>query len=160
MRRTRRGFTLLELIIAIFIAALVLGGTLLLMASNLNIVTKATETRIATALAQYQIEMARSVDFPPVYADRQTSFGQAVQAETAINPLTVTDSDFAPDEFQRDFVVRRYVVGYDRMGSELDLTSEPYDKAMKVKVVAYVIRRKGMKILARREIVISRNGLY
>jgi len=159
--RERGGFSLLELVIAIFIVALVLGGTLLLLASNLNIVTRATETRIANALAQHEIEQARAVDFPPVYTDGQSEFGQEVSSETGISPLTTNDSDFTPEEFSRDFIVRRYVVGYDWTDSPVDLTDPTmYDRAMKVKVVVYVIRKKGQKILARREAIICRNGLY
>ena len=49
----KKGFSLLEMIVAIFLVAVVIGTVLLLMASNLNVINKANEIMISNAPVSY-----------------------------------------------------------------------------------------------------------
>ncbi|MCM8761964.1 MAG: type II secretion system GspH family protein, partial [Candidatus Omnitrophica bacterium] len=53
--RKAKGFTVLELVVAIFLIAIVIGTVLLIMSANLNIIDKANDILVANALAQYTI---------------------------------------------------------------------------------------------------------
>ena len=158
----KKGFSLLEMIVAIFLIAVVIGTVLLLMAANLNVISKANEIMISNALAQYSIEEVKNIEFPPVYSDRQDYFGDEIGYETEID-LTNPDPDanFTPPEFADKFEVRRYVIGYNSSGNIIaDFDNTKYDNAMLLKVIVYVLRKKDNKVISKREIFISRNGLF
>ena len=162
----KRGFSLLELVIAIFLIAVVIGTVLLLLAANLNIINKANELMIANALVQYSIEEVKNIDFPPVYADRQDRFGKEITSENSVdieNPDP--DADFTPPGFADKFEVRRYNISYFSDGTVVDTTpaksQDTYnDESFMRKIMVYVIRRKDGKLILKTSTFVSRNGLY
>lgn len=155
---TRNGFSILELVVSMFLLALVIAGVLLLMAANLSIIQRANERMIATALAMYQIESVKNIDFPPVYYDIQNRFGES----TIYQPDPGTGRlDFTPREFQEKFKVERYVIAYATDGTQVN-TSLPdyYDRAMLMEIPVYVIRKRDNRVILKTTTLISRNGLY
>ena len=81
----KKGFTILELVIAIFLLAVVIGTALLIMASNLNVIDKSNDIVVANALIQHTVEDIYNIEYPPVYYDRQDDFGD--------RPLDEDDND-------------------------------------------------------------------
>jgi len=161
----KTGFTLLEMVVAIFLIAVVLGTVLLLMAANLNVLDKANDLLVANALAQYTIEDTRNIDFPPVYYDRQGRFGDRpgngnYRDFYAVDPKT-DGGEWTPTELQPQFIVRRYDFRYDAAGDFLNgTTANDTDRAMKHRVDVYVLRRKDKSIISQDFILISRDGLF
>jgi prepilin-type N-terminal cleavage/methylation domain-containing protein len=160
LRRARGGFTLVELLIAIFITAGVLGATLLLLATNMNILNKAVEMQVATALAQYQADLVRAIDFPPVYFDGMREYGDIVFQGL---PTVVPPTDYTPSDpyLRSKFATYRSVTGYDVDGIELNLISAgAYDAVMYLDVVTRVERKKGPYPLVTVTTHVVRNSLY
>ena len=166
----QRGFTILELVVAIFLIAIVLGTVLLLMAANLNVMDKANDIMIANALSQFTIEDVRNIEFPPVYYDRQGRFGdRPIDTATSeyknhdgVDPVN-DGNEWTPKpaELQEQFIVRRYDFRYDAAGGFLkEPTDADTDMAMKHRVDVYVLRRKDKSIVLQDFIIISRNGLF
>ncbi|HRR96024.1 MAG TPA: prepilin-type N-terminal cleavage/methylation domain-containing protein [Candidatus Ratteibacteria bacterium] len=170
MKNYKNGFTLIEMVISIFLIAIVIGIVLLLMSSNMNVVNKANEIMIANALSQYSIEEVKNFEFPPVYSDRwgeqkPEEYGKIVDEKEDENSIDIGNgTDFTPPEFQDRFKIERYVIGYDNLGNPIEwgnpVNYADYDKAMGLRVIVYVLRKKGNTVLSRREIYISRNGLF
>ena len=164
----KRGFTILEMVVAIFLIAIVLGTVLLLMAANLNVLDKANDLLVANALAQYTFEDVRNIDFPPVYYDRQGRFGDRpvsnlppiYKLPAEVDPVT-DGGDWTPKEFQDKYVVRRYDFRYRTDGSFLDgITIPDTDITMIHQVDVYVLRKKDNSTVLKDSIVISRDGLF
>jgi len=165
----KRGFTILEMVVAIFLIAIVLGTVLLLMAANLNVLDKANDLLVANALAQYTFEDVRNIDFPPVYYDRQSYFGDRpvnttppplYRSPADVNPAT-DSGDWTPKEFQDKYVVRRYDFRYRTDGSFLDgITIPDTDITMIHQVDVYVLRKKDNSTVLKDSIFISRDGLF
>ncbi len=155
----KKGFSLLEMIVAVFLIAVVIGTVLLLMAANLNVISKANEIMISNALAQYSIEEVKNIEFPPVYSDRQDYFGDEIQYDSIVDISYY--GDYTPDEFKDKFRIIRFVQGY-YPNSQLipDFNNTLYDEAMKLKVIVYVLRKKDNEVITKREVFISRNGLF
>jgi len=161
----KNGFSLLEMIVAIFLIAVVIGTVLLLMASNLNVINKANEIMISNALSQYSIEEVKNIEFPPVYSNRQYYFGKCVSTEPSSLPGLESSPpagpNVTPDEFKDKFKVERYVIGYDSSGNIIaDFNNTKYNDAMKLKVIVYVLRKRDNAVISKREIYISRNGMF
>jgi prepilin-type N-terminal cleavage/methylation domain-containing protein len=171
----KKGFTLLELVVSIFLIAIVLGTALLLMAANLNVLDKANDILVANALAQYTIEDIRNIEFPPVYYDRQGNFGDRLVKDNPVpppddiykNPEEIDPEteggDWTPEpvEFQKDYIIRRYDFRYDEAGVFLsDTTQSDTDKTMKHRVDVYVLRKSDNSVILQDFIVISRDGLF
>ena len=155
----KNGFSLLELVVAIFLIAIVIGTVLLLLAGNLNVINKANEIMIANALAQYSIEEVKNIEFPPVYSDRQDYFGDEITYDSIVDVSFY--SDWTPKEFKEKFKIIRFVQGYDSSGSLIiDFNNTKYDEAMILKIIVYVIRRKDGKLILKTSTFVSRNGLY
>lgn len=163
----KRGFTILELVVAIFLIAIVLGTVLFLMASNLNVLDKANDLLVANALRQYTFEDVRNIDFPPVYYDRQSYFGDRPMAGGTykmppdIDPVTDI-SDWTPEEFQDKYIVRRYDFRYDNNADGfLDGTILPdTDLTVMHRVDVYVLRRKDNSVILTDSLFISRDGMF
>ncbi len=160
MKKRNGGFSLLELVVAVFLIALVIASTLLIIAANLNIIMKANERMISTTLAMYQIETVKNIDFPPIYYDTQDNFGH----ETTVDPPTpgyCAAADFTPPEFATKLRVERYVYAYDESGAmDTAFDNTRYDRAQKLKILTYIIRKKGNYVLLQITTWVSRNGLY
>jgi len=162
----KKGFSLLEMIVAIFLMAVVIGTVLLLMASNLNVINKANEIMISNALAQYSIEEVKNIEFPPVYSDRQDYFGKEITDEGSIDITNPDlDADFTPPEFADKFEIRRYNISYLSDGTIVDTNAtesqQTYnDKSFIRKVIVYVLRKRDNAVISKREIYISRNGMF
>jgi len=155
----KSGFSVLELVIAIFLIAVVIGVTLLLIAGNLNIIYKSNELMIATALAQYSMEEVKNIDFPPVYYDRQDYFGDEIQYDSIVDVSYY--GDYTPEDFKDKFRIIRFVQGYDSSGQIIaDFDSTKYDDAMLLKVIVYILRKKDNSVILKNTLYISRNGLY
>jgi len=165
----KKGLTLIEVVVAIFLIAAVIATGLLLLSGNLNVIKKANELTIATALMQYSIEEIKNIDFSPVYYDRlkdQTTYGKiADEIETDSlyyidnNPSVYTD--FTPEQYKADYRVIRFVRAYDGSGEILPLSTQNYyDNAMGLEFIIYILRRKGNKIVLKQTIFKSRDGLY
>jgi prepilin-type N-terminal cleavage/methylation domain-containing protein len=163
----KKGLTLIEVVIAIFLLAVVVATGLLLLSGNLNVLKKANELTIANALMQYSIEEVKNIDFPPVYYDRlknQNIYGKiADEVETDslyyINNNPTVYTDFTPEQYKADYRVIRFVRGYDGSGQIL-VPPINYDNAMALEFIVYVLRKRGNKILLKQTIYRSRDGLY
>jgi len=143
----KKGFSLLEMIVAIFLMAVVIGTVLLLMASNLNVINKANEIMISNA-------------------DRQDYFGKEITDEGSIDITNPDlDADFTPPEFADKFEIRRYNISYLSDGTIVDTNAtesqQTYnDKSFIRKVIVYVLRKRDNAVISKREIYISRNGMF
>ena len=160
---TTTGFTLVEMVVAIFLIAVVLSGVLLLMAANLNVIDKANETMVANALLQYTLEEVRNIDFPPVHCDRQSSFGDrpgngTYKTPESINPVE-DGNDWTPVEFSDRFIVKKYDFRYKWDGTFLDgTTANDTDNTMYHRVDVYILKRRGNSIILQNSAIISRDG--
>ena len=74
--RENSGFTLLEMVIAMSIIAVVLAFSLMLMGDGMRRAVKANAIVTATALSQYEIDRVRNIAFPPTTDDRQDEFSK------------------------------------------------------------------------------------
>jgi len=163
----KKGLTLIEVVVAIFLVAGVIATGLLLLSGNLNVIKKANELTIANALMQYSIEEVKNIDFPPVYYDRlkdQTTYGKiADEVETDslyyINYNPPVYTDFTPEQYKADYRIIRFVRGYDGSGQIL-VPPINYDNAMALEFIVYVLRKRGNQVLLKQTIYRSRDGLY
>ena len=163
----KKGLTLIEVVVAIFLVAGVIATGLLLLSGNLNVIKKANELTIANALMQYSIEEVKNIDFPPVYYDRlkdQTTYGKiADEVETDslyyINSNPTVYTDFTPEQYKADYRIIRFVRGYDGSGQIL-VPPINYDNAMALEFIVYVLRKRGNQVLLKQTIYRSRDGLY
>ena len=161
------GFTMLELVVSIFLIAVVIGTVLLVMSANLNIIDKANDLLVANALKQYTFEDVFNIEFPPVYYDRQSRFGDRIinpsppptyKGPDEIDPTT-DGGDWTPEEMQDKYIVRRYDFRYDGSGSFLsDATQSDTDSAMKHRIDVYVLRKRDKSVILNDYIIISRDG--
>lgn len=163
----KKGLTLLEVLIAIFLMAIVIAGGLLLMSGNLNVMKKANELTLATALMQYMIEDVKNIDFPPVYYDRQNNFGdRPINASNQYKTPDTIDvlndgNDWTPDAYKNDFIVRRYDFRYNSSGNFLlNPSSSDTDITQLHRIDIYVLRKRGNYLLLKQTIYRSRDGLY
>jgi len=170
----KHGFTILELVVAIFLIAIVLGTVLLLMAANLNVLDKANDLLVANALKQYTFEDVRNIDFPPVKYDRQSYFGDRPGIDNAsppplykyklpadVAPAVDNNYDWTPTEFQDKYIIRKYDFRYGSDGGFLDGTTIPdTDITMIHQVDVYVLRKKDNSTVLKDSIFISRDGLF
>jgi len=169
----KNGFTVLELVVAIFLIAVVIGVVLLIMAANLNVIDKANEILVANALAQYTIEDVKNIEFPPVYYDRQSRFGDRPSKANPSPPPNIIykgpdevdpvvdggDWTPTPEEIQDKYIVRRYDFRYDGSGNLLaDATQSDTDMAMNHRVDVYVLRKRDNTEILKDYIIISRDG--
>jgi len=159
-----KGFSLLEIIVAMFLIAIVLGTVLMLMAANLNVIGRANELMVANALAQYTIEDVRNINFPPVYYNRQAAFGDrpgngTYKTPDSVNPAT-DGKNWAPSNFEGDFIVRRYDFRYGGDGLFLDgSTANDTDTAMHHRIDIYVLKKKDAAVIMKNSVIISRDGM-
>ncbi|MCM8760406.1 MAG: type II secretion system GspH family protein [Candidatus Omnitrophica bacterium] len=161
----KKGFTILELVVSIFLIAVVIGVVLLIMSANINIIDKANDILVANALAQYTIEDVKNIEFPPVYYDRQSRFGDrplknsnTYKGQDEVNPV-VDGNDWTPEELQNKYIVRRYDFRYDGSNSPLlDATQPDTDKTMSHRVDVYVLRKRDRAVILNYHILISRDG--
>jgi type II secretory pathway pseudopilin PulG len=172
------GLTFLEVILAITLLAIVLGGGLILIGHNMIIIKNAEETMVATALTQYAIQDARNMDFPPVYYDRLANelsneflpnppytdeFVSSPPADKA-SAILAGGRNITPLKFQNDYSVIRYIIAYGSNGVPLNLTSlgptnyENY--AMELEIIVYVIQKPENNIVSQDVTYMSRNGAF
>jgi prepilin-type N-terminal cleavage/methylation domain-containing protein len=154
-KRTRcgvghQGFSMVELIVSIFILAVVIGTGMVIIAANLNLMQKSNEMMVAAALAQYQAEIVRNIEFPPVYHDRQSWFPAKVDDAQALPSIPSPDPSF---------IVRTGSVWYGADG-QANLTATDTDRVMMRKVKIEVRRRRDFSLLYYLPVFIPRNGLY
>ena len=120
----KKGFSLLEMVIAVFIIALVIGFSLFLMGAGLQITKKSNEMILAASIAQYEIDYARNIPFPPTTNDRQADF--------SADPRDGTDSSipgqwFTNESYSKDlelWVGHRY---FGNTGNEIFLEPPNWD---------------------------------
>ena len=124
MLRNRKGFTVLEAMIAVIILAIALLALLRVMPAGIRGSKLAEETTIATMLAQKKIEEARAGSWPPSSSsDDFTSEGypnfEYIIDITSVNPtaylreVTVTVSWPAGASDQRSVVLKTHVAKYE-----------------------------------------------
>lgn len=162
----KKGFTLIELVVSIFLIAVVLGTVLLLMAANLNIIAKANSIMIANALSQYALEDVRNIDLPPVYYDRQANFGDRVAGATGmykppadVDPET-EGKNWVMQEFEDEYILKKYDFRYDAAGEFLyDPTVSDTDLTMHHRVDVYVLDKQDNSVILNNSITVSRDGL-
>jgi len=165
----KKGLTLIEVVVAIFLVAGVIATGLLLLSGNLNIIKKANELTIANALMQYSIEEVKNIDFPPVYYDRQGYFGDRPHNGTTykkpeeIDP-TQDGNDWTPSDYKDYYIVKRFDFRYKPDGSFIDTvssnTQDDTDLAVLHRIDIYILRKRGNQILLNQTIYRSRDGLY
>jgi len=147
-----KGFSILELVVAIFLITIVVGTGLLIIAGNLNVMKKSNEMLIAAAVAQYHIEIVKTIDFPPVCSDRLSDF-----------PKKITDSaDFDTscqvNSFDPNFKVYMGCVWYKNDGTEATTTETDLTVLRKMKIE--VRRSKDDYKLISMPVFITKNGIY
>ncbi|MCL5674484.1 MAG: prepilin-type N-terminal cleavage/methylation domain-containing protein [Candidatus Omnitrophica bacterium] len=181
--KNNKGLTFLEVILAITLLAVVLGGGLILIGHNLVIMKKANGIMVSTALTQYAIQDARNMDLPPVYYDRLAYELQHFQPAPSTNP-SIKDYEFVysppvysasailasgrnmtPPNFFDDWTVVRYIIAYDSSGNPIQpppITSiSTYENsAMELEVIVYVIQNQGDNIISQDRTYMSRNGTF
>jgi prepilin-type N-terminal cleavage/methylation domain-containing protein len=171
--KNKNGFSLLELVVAIFLLAITLGVGILIIAQHLNVIKKANEIMIATTLTQYAIEDARNMDFPPVYYDRLLSeitspYGSAEFVSVVpSNPSSSPGRNMTPPGFQNNYIVYRYIIAYNSSGVSFQLTSANYDNGSSpagptnLQIIVYVLRAANPSyIILTTTTYMSRNGLF
>lgn len=144
-----KGLTILELVVAIFLITVAVGTGLLIIAGNLNVMQKSNEMLIASAIAQYHIELVKTIDFPPVYSDRQSEFPKKISEGDNLS----VESSIIPD-----FKVYMGCVWYKADGTEASVTET--DKVMLRKIKIEVRRSKDNYPIISMPIFITRNGVY
>jgi len=149
----KKGFSILELVVAMFLLTIVVGTGILIIAGNLNIMQKSNEILLAAAVAQYYAESLDLIDFPPVYFDRQTDYPKKI-SET--EPLTTSYQVKSPDP---NFKVYSGCVWYSASGND-DLTEIDTDKVALRKIRIEVRRAKDGYVLIKQPIFTTRNGIY
>ncbi|MFH0795504.1 MAG: prepilin-type N-terminal cleavage/methylation domain-containing protein [Candidatus Omnitrophota bacterium] len=138
----RQGFSLLEMVIAIFIIAVVVAFSLSLLARGLGNSAKSSDLTIATALAEQEMSRIKNITFPPTTVDRQGKYAK-----------TKTDADIP---YNNDFQVEVTSTGYD--GSDPPSTTTVNDDTMLRKITVNVYRKRGDAKLVTLITYIARNG--
>ncbi len=140
MKRIKNsGFSLLEMVIAMVIIALVIAFSLALMGDGMRRVVKANELLTATALAQYEIDRVKNIAFPPTTDDRQGEYKK--------------DKDDCP--YDKNFQVEVVNVGYESDGTTVTAVND--DMVIR-KITVDIYRKKdGVKMITLTT-YISRNG--
>ena len=162
----KNGFSVLELTVSMFLIAIILGVVLLLMAGNLNTITKANEIMVANALTQYTIEEVKNIDFPPVYYNERTYGDRPIQGSSFKKPEEINyisdGKDWTPLEFQNQFKVKKFDFRYNSNGNQLitDITGPDTDSAMLHRIDIYILRKKDNALISKTTTYISRNGKY
>jgi len=150
------GFSILELVVSIFILAVVIGTGMLLIAANLNLMTKSNDIMIATALAQYESENIRNIDFPPVYSDRT--------ADTPTGDYPPRISDSQPPSYNAGSPNANYkilvgCVWFGGQGQEIT-DSTNTDSVVLRKVKIEIRRTRDNALIYYLPLFITRNGMY
>jgi type II secretory pathway pseudopilin PulG len=168
----KKGLTLIEVVVAIFLVAGVIATGLLLLSGNLNVIKKANELTIANALMQYSIEEVKNIDFPPVYYDRQGYFGDRPQNGTTYKKPEEIDpkqdgNDWTPSDYKDYYIVKRFDFRYGPAGypdgfisAVSSNTQDDTDLAVLHRIDIYVLRKRGNQVLLKQTIYRSRDGLY
>jgi type II secretory pathway pseudopilin PulG len=151
------GFSILELVVSIFILAVVIGTGMLLIAANLNLMTKSNDIMIATALAQYESENIRNIDFPPVYSDRTAD-------DTPIGDYPPRISDSQPPSYNAGSPNANYkilvgCVWFGGQGQEIT-DSTNTDSVVLRKVKIEIRRARDNALIYYLPLFITRNGMY
>ena len=142
----RKGFSLLEMVIAIFIIAVVLAFSLAAMGRGMTVSAKSNDLTIATAIAEQEMARVKNIAFPPTTADRQSDFNDKGY------PLPVD----AEPPYNNDFKVQVLNDSYD---STMTLLSDTdYDNTMLRKITVNVYRKRDNVRLVAFTTYISRNG--
>ncbi|MCM8818302.1 MAG: type II secretion system GspH family protein [Candidatus Omnitrophica bacterium] len=165
----KKGLTLIEVVVAIFLMAIVIAAGILLLGINLNVIKKANELTIATALMQYTIEDIKNIDFPPIYYDTQYKFGDRphngsfYKQPEEIDPK-IDGNDWTPDYYKNDFIVKRFDFRYAPNGDFILNVSydskQDTDLTARHRVDIYILRRRDKYILLKKPIYRTRDGLY
>ncbi len=162
----KKGLTLIEVVVAIFLMAIVIAGGLLLLSYNLNVIKKANELTIANAILQCMIEDVKNIDFPPIYYDRQGNFGDRPNNGTNYKgpdeiELSSDGNDWTPTDYKNDFTVKRFDFRYDPNGNLLlDPAVEDTDLTAIHRIDIYVLRKRGNYVVTKATVYRTRNGMY
>lgn len=135
------GFTLLEMVIAMFIIAIVIAFSLLLLGDGLRKSVKANVVLTASALAQYEIDRVKNIAFPPTTDDRQSEFNDRTESEY---------------DYNSDYDVQVLNDSYSSWGTLISDTN--YDAAMIRKIEVNVYKTGETDPLVTLTTYISRNG--
>lgn len=181
--KNNKGLTFLEVILAITLLAMVLGGGLILIGHNMIIMKKASELMVSTALTQYAIQDARNMDFPPVYYNRlyneiNNEFitgspytYEFISSPQYANPFKYPNDgrNMTPPKYFDDWTVERYIIAYGSSGNILLPPTPPTtqaqisnyeNSAMELEVIVYVIQNKSDDIVSQDITYMSRNGTF
>jgi len=160
----KKGLSLVEVVVAIFLLASIFATGFLIISGNLNITKKAILLTIGNSLMQYSIEEIKNIDFPPIYYDKLKNSKVADESETDIISLQNIDSytDFTPEKYKPDYRIIRLVQAYDISGNLIWPISDVsyYDTAMYLKFTIYILRKRDNQVLLKETIYRVRDGLY
>ncbi|MCM8821654.1 MAG: hypothetical protein NC831_02420 [Candidatus Omnitrophica bacterium] len=148
----KKGFSVLELVVAVFLLTIVIGTGLLIIAGNLNIMKKSNEILIASAIAQYHIEIVKTIDFPPVCSDRQSEFPKKMGENDEF------DNSYQVSSLDPYYKVLMGCVWYKYDGSEASDTEIDQVALRKIKIE--IRRIKDDYPLIAMPVYITRNGIY
>ncbi|MCX7705728.1 MAG: prepilin-type N-terminal cleavage/methylation domain-containing protein [bacterium] len=149
----KKGFSLLELVVAIFLITIVIGTGLLIIAANLNVMQKANEILLASAIARYYVESVKTIDFPPIFADRQSDFPKKIGENAPLGTAYEVPS------IDPSFRIYMGCVWYGPDGSEITSDTD-IDRVALRKIKIEVRRKKDNYPLFIMPIFIVRNGIY
>ncbi|MCK4437327.1 type II secretion system protein [bacterium] len=136
------GFTLLEMVIAMSIIAIVLAFSLMLMGDGMRKAVKANTIVTAAALAQYEIDRVKNIAFPPTTDDRQDEFN---------------DTDQDPYPYDSDYRVEVLNDSYDAGGSG-PISDTSYDATMIREITVNVYKTGSSDPLVTLTTYVARNG--
>jgi len=155
MKRIKNsGFSLLEMIIAMSIIAIVIAFSLALMGDGMRRVVKANELLTATALAQYEVDRVKNIAFPPTTIDKLADRDEYAKKKGNIS-------------YNANFQVEVKDFLYDRNGSYIVTCDDPavpptqaqYDDTMIRKITVDIYRKKDDAKIVTLTTYISRNGV-
>ena len=149
-----KGFTLLEMVIAIFIIAVVLAFSLIAMGKGMGLSAKSSDMAIATAIAEQEMARVKNIPFPPTTVDRPGDFSNRGDTDPPV-PLTYFDA-YPP--YNNDFQVSVSNDSYDAAVIPTLLLDANHDNTMLRKITINVYRKRDNAKLVTLYTYIARNG--
>jgi len=145
-----RGFSLLEMVVAIFLIAIVLAFSLAVMGRGMGVSAKSNDLTVATAITEEEMERIKNIPFPPTTIDRQDAYvDKNIQdAEPPYN-----------NDFQIEVSNTSYLAtDFTEIPDSDEMTIENLNNTMLRRIVVNVYRKRDSVKLVTFYTYIARNG--